>query len=76
MSARMGCVRVFNTGDDGGGEFLEATVPQHVWTNRSSPRDGRSDRKRETCTDTSSPKYSLVGVCGAFSDCSPLCLGF
>lgn len=46
MSAGMGCVRVFNTGDDGGGKFLEATVLQHVWTNHSSPRDGRSDRKR------------------------------
>lgn len=41
------CVRVFNTGDDGGGKLLEATVPQQVWMNRSSPRDGQSCRKRD-----------------------------
>lgn len=47
MSAGMGCVRVFNTGDDGGEKLLEAAVPQQVWTNHSSPRDGLSDRKRD-----------------------------
>lgn len=71
MSVGMGCVRVFNTGDDGGGKLLEATLPQQVWTNCSSPGDGQSDKKKETCTDASCPKYSLVGVCLPFSDSSP-----
>lgn len=45
-----GCVRVFNTGDDGGEKLLEATVPQQVWTNRGYPEgpDGRTAR-RDTC---------------------------
>lgn len=46
--------------------LLEATPPRQVWTNRSSPGDGRSDRKRETCTDAS---------CRPFSDCSSVFLG-
>lgn len=40
VSAGMGRVRMFNTGDDGGGKLLEATVPYQVWTNLSGPRDG------------------------------------
>lgn len=66
MSVGMGCVRVFNTGDDGGEKLLEATLPRQVWTNRSSPGDGRSDGKRGTCTDAS---------CRPFSDCSSIFLG-
>lgn len=45
MSVGMGCVRVFNTGDDGGEKLLEATLPRQVWTNRSSPGDGRSEKE-------------------------------
>lgn len=65
MSAGMGCVRVFNTGDDRGEKLLEATVPQQVWTNHSSPREDRSDRKKEDYA--SCPKYSLVEVHRPFS---------
>lgn len=46
MAAGMGCVRVFNTGDDGGGKLLEATVPQQVWTNSSRPRDWTVGQKK------------------------------
>lgn len=47
MSAGMGCVRVFNTGDDGGKKLLEATVPQQVWTNHSILGDGWLDKKKK-----------------------------
>lgn len=50
MSAGMGCVRMFNTGDDGGEKLLEATVPLQVWTNLSSPRDGQSENKKNKKT--------------------------
>lgn len=64
MSVRMWCVRVFNTGDDGGEKLLKATVPQQVWTNYSILRDGCSEGKTETCIDVSCSKYSLVEVHG------------
>lgn len=43
MSVGMRCVRVFNTGDDGGEKLLEATPQRQAWTNRRSPGDGRSN---------------------------------
>lgn len=69
MSVGMGCVRVFNTGDDRGEKLLKATVPQQVWTNHSSPRDQRPDRKRKTPANASCPKYSLVEVRSVFFVC-------
>lgn len=48
MSVGMGCVRVFNTGDDGGEKLLEATVPQQVWTNHTAAlgMDGGTKKER------------------------------
>lgn len=59
LSVGMGCVRVFNTGDDGGEKLLEATLPQQVRTNRNSPGDGQLDRKRESCTAFCLPFFHI-----------------
>lgn len=53
-------VLVFNTGDDGGEKLLEATLPQQVRTNRSSPGDGQLDRKRESSPAFRLPFFLLV----------------
>lgn len=43
-----------------GKKLLEATLPQQVRTNRSSPGDGQLDRKRESCTAFCLPFFLLV----------------
>lgn len=40
MSGGIWFVKVFNTGDDGGGGGVCSRHPQQVWTNRRSPGDG------------------------------------